>query len=109
MTAIPTRPPHGTSFQIDAPARIADPDEAVSFDELQLATRNHGLPLEALRYDVTPIGLHYLLVHYDIPAVDPASWRLTIDGHVVAAKKSRPGRVARTRAAHRARHDRVRR
>jgi DMSO/TMAO reductase YedYZ molybdopterin-dependent catalytic subunit len=50
--------------------------------ELQLATRNHGMPLEALRYPVTPAGLHYLLVHYDIPAVDPAAFRLTVGGHV---------------------------
>ncbi|MGH9735715.1 MAG: sulfite oxidase, partial [Candidatus Acidiferrales bacterium] len=26
----------------------------LSFEELQLAARNRGLPLEALRYDVTP-------------------------------------------------------
>ena len=51
-------------------------------DELALATRNHGLPLEALRYDVTPPGLHYVLVHYDIPAIDPTSWRLEIAGAV---------------------------
>ena len=25
------------------------------------------MPLEALRYDVTPAGLHYLLIHFDIP------------------------------------------
>ena len=53
-----------------------------SLEELQLATRNHGTPLEALRYDVTPVGLHYLLIHYDIPAVSAADWRLRIDGHV---------------------------
>ena len=41
--------------------------------ELRLATRNHGMPLEALAYDVTPAGLHYLLIHYDIPVVDPAA------------------------------------
>jgi len=35
--------------------------------ELALATRNHGFPLESLRYDLTPIGLHYLLIHFDIP------------------------------------------
>ena len=51
-------------------ARIAGPSEDVSLAELQLAARNHGLPLEALRYDVTPAGLHYLLVHYDIPLID---------------------------------------
>jgi sulfane dehydrogenase subunit SoxC len=56
--------------------------EGITLDELQLAARNHGLPLEALRYDVTPAGLHYLLIHYDIPAVDGGSWRLTIDGRI---------------------------
>jgi DMSO/TMAO reductase YedYZ molybdopterin-dependent catalytic subunit len=55
---------------------------AISLDQLQLAARNHGLPLEALAYPITPIGLHYLLIHYDIPAVDAASWRLTVDGDV---------------------------
>jgi DMSO/TMAO reductase YedYZ molybdopterin-dependent catalytic subunit len=55
---------------------------AVSLEELQLAARNHGMPLEALRYDVTPVGLHYLLIHYDIPVVDPHAWRLEIGGHV---------------------------
>lgn len=50
--------------------------------ELRLAARNHGMPLEALRYPITPVGLHYLLVHYDIPAVDPATWRLDLGGAV---------------------------
>jgi sulfane dehydrogenase subunit SoxC len=54
----------------------------ITLDELQLAARNHGMPLEALRYDVTPVGLHYLLIHYDIPVVDAAGWRLTLGGHV---------------------------
>jgi DMSO/TMAO reductase YedYZ molybdopterin-dependent catalytic subunit len=63
-------------------ARIAEPGEGVGLDELALATRNHGMPLEALRYDVTPPGLHYVLVHYDIPAVDAGSWRLEIGGTV---------------------------
>src|SRR6185436_10754166 len=40
------------------------------------------MPLEALRYDVTPAGLHYLLIHFDIPAADAFSWRLRIDGLV---------------------------
>jgi DMSO/TMAO reductase YedYZ molybdopterin-dependent catalytic subunit len=54
----------------------------ISREELQLAARNHGLPLEALRWDVTPIGLHYLLTHFDIPEVDVATWRLEIGGLV---------------------------
>ena len=40
------------------------------------------MPLEALAYDVTPVGLHYLLIHYDIPVVDPAAWRLGVGGDV---------------------------
>src|SRR4051794_29150172 len=55
---------------------------AVSQDELSLAARNHGMPLEALSYDVTPIGMHYLLTHYDVPRVDPATWTLEVDGAV---------------------------
>jgi sulfane dehydrogenase subunit SoxC len=54
----------------------------ISLQELQLAARNHGMPLEALRWDVTPIGLHYLLTHYDIPEVDAAAWRLEVGGLV---------------------------
>lgn len=57
-------------------------DGPLTFEELQLAGRNRGMPLEALRYDLTPTGLHYLLIHFDIPAVDAASWRLRIDGLV---------------------------
>jgi DMSO/TMAO reductase YedYZ molybdopterin-dependent catalytic subunit len=52
----------------------------ISLEELQLATRNHGLPLEALRYDITPVGLHYLLIHYDIPYIAQGDWRLRIRG-----------------------------
>jgi sulfane dehydrogenase subunit SoxC len=51
-------------------------------EELQLAFRNRGMPLEAMRYDLTPVGLHYLVVHWDIPPVDPATWRLSIGGCV---------------------------
>jgi DMSO/TMAO reductase YedYZ molybdopterin-dependent catalytic subunit len=54
--------------------------EGISLEELQLAARNHGMPLEALRYPVTPIGLHYLLTHYDVPDVAPDGWRLAIGG-----------------------------
>ena len=54
----------------------------ISRQELQLAARNHGMPLEALRWDITPVGLHYLLTHYDIPEVDVATWRLEVGGLV---------------------------
>ncbi|MEU6578375.1 sulfite oxidase [Streptomyces sp. NPDC046805] len=68
---------------VSAPARLAGPGEGIGRDELALAVRNHGLPLEALRHDVTPPGLHYVLTHYDIPYVpDGAGWTLTVDGAV---------------------------
>jgi DMSO/TMAO reductase YedYZ molybdopterin-dependent catalytic subunit len=50
--------------------------------EVALAARNRGMPLEALRYDVTPAGLHYLLIHFDIPA--QTSPTLRISGRVEA-------------------------
>jgi DMSO/TMAO reductase YedYZ molybdopterin-dependent catalytic subunit len=40
------------------------------------------MPLEVLREAITPIGLHYLLIHYDIPQVDVQTWRLEVDGRV---------------------------
>jgi len=41
--------------------------DGISLEELQLAARNHGMPLEALRYPVTPVGLHYLLIRPSSP------------------------------------------
>src|SRR5215475_13673155 len=68
--------------EFSAPGRVAGADEGIGLDELGLAARNHGIPLEALRYDLTPPGLHYLLIHYDIPVLDGPSWRLRVDGLV---------------------------
>ena len=68
--------------EISTPSRVAGPEETISEQELALAARNHGFPLEALRHDVTPLGLHYLLTHYDIPAIDPLAWRLRLRGRV---------------------------
>ncbi len=54
-------------------------------EELQLAVRNHSMPLEALRSDLTPPGLHYVLTHFDIPFLDAAHWHLRIGGAVQRA------------------------
>jgi sulfane dehydrogenase subunit SoxC len=56
--------------------------QGITEEELRLAARNHALPLEALRHDITPPGLHYLLIHYDIPDVDSAAFRLEVGGAV---------------------------
>ena len=57
-------------------------DSQLHREELQLALRNKAMPLEALRYNITPTGMHYTLIHYDIPFVDAATWRLSIGGQV---------------------------
>ena len=51
-------------------------------EEIQLALRNRGMPLEALRYSLTPTGMHFLLIHFDIPEVDAGKWQLKIGGLV---------------------------
>jgi DMSO/TMAO reductase YedYZ molybdopterin-dependent catalytic subunit len=51
--------------------------------EVRLANRNAGILLEALRHDVTPTGLHYLLNHFDVPYVaSAADWTLSVSGRV---------------------------
>jgi DMSO/TMAO reductase YedYZ molybdopterin-dependent catalytic subunit len=67
---------------VSTAARIAEAGEGISLEELALAARNHGMPLEAMRYDVTPPGLHYVLVHYDIPMLAADDWRLRVHGCV---------------------------
>jgi DMSO/TMAO reductase YedYZ molybdopterin-dependent catalytic subunit len=88
--------------EISTPARLAEPGDGISPQELALAARNHGMPLEAMRYDLTPPGLHYLLVHYDIPFLDERSWQLRVDGLVghpytldLAALRALPARTVR--------------
>lgn len=52
-----------------------------SESEVRLANRNSGIHLEMLRHDVTPIGMHYLLSHFDVPYVeDEQSWSLELNG-----------------------------
>jgi sulfane dehydrogenase subunit SoxC len=83
---------------VDVASAITD----LTLEELQLAGRNHALPLEALRYPLTPVGLHYLLIHFDIPAVDERTWRLDIGGRVdrplSLSLDDLKGRPARTHA-----------
>ena len=55
-------------------------------EEVGLALRNPGMPLEALRRPITPIGMHYVLVHFDVPDLDAGDLR---------AGRRRPGAHAR--------------
>lgn len=40
------------------------------------------MPLEAMRYPITPSGLHYMVIYFDIPDVDADTWRLNVGGLV---------------------------
>ncbi|MGG6383351.1 sulfite oxidase [Paenarthrobacter sp. NEAU-H11] len=68
-----------------APPAAAPTTGPLTPEELQLGARNHSMPLEALRRDITPPGLHYVLTHFDIPDVDASSWHLRISGAVEMA------------------------
>ena len=88
--------------ELSRPGRVADEGEGVGLDEVGLAARNHGMPLELMAHDVTPLGAHYLLTHYDIPLAVAASWTLEVGGRVrsplslsMADLRSRP-EVSRT-------------
>jgi DMSO/TMAO reductase YedYZ molybdopterin-dependent catalytic subunit len=88
--------------EISTPGRVAEPGEGISAYELALAARNHGMPLEAMRYDLTPPGLHYLLIHYDIPYLAGDTWQVRVDGLVtkpttldLAALRAMPARTVR--------------
>ena len=71
-------------------------------EEVSLAARNSGMPLEAAREEVTPPGLHYCLIHFDIPALAPPAWRLAVGGLVdrplqlsLEALRAMPARTVR--------------
>jgi sulfane dehydrogenase subunit SoxC len=51
-------------------------------DELEAASRNHAFYLEMLGLETTPAGAHYVVLHFDIPLVDAATWTLAVDGLV---------------------------
>jgi len=50
--------------------------------EVTLKSRCHGQQLEGLQYPITPAGMHYLLIHYDIPKIDEETYELRIEGKV---------------------------
>ena len=50
--------------------------------ETTLAFRNHGMHAELLREAVTPLGAHYLLIHFDIPHLSATDYTVAIGGRV---------------------------
>lgn len=72
----------GDRFPVVGDGSGLAPDSGFYREEVQLALRNRGMPLEGMRYPITPTGLHYLLVHFDIPDIRSADWRLKVGGLV---------------------------
>jgi hypothetical protein len=61
---------------------FATSQEEFTRQEVMFALRNAGMPLEGLRYPITPIGMHFHLIHFDIPSIDPTSYELPIEGRL---------------------------
>lgn len=68
-----------------------------SAPETILAFRNHGMQAELLREPITPLGAHFLLIHFDIPQLSSDDYSVTIGGRVrspavlpLAELKTRP-------------------
>ena len=65
------------------PDRPPPSSDLVSYEEVTLAFRCHGMHLEALRFPITPLGQHFVLIHFDVPYFAPTdSYSFTIGGRV---------------------------
>jgi len=62
--------------------RHTDRRDDITSAELQLAKRCHGAHIETLSQEVTAVGSHYLLIHYDVPYLNAETFRLTVCGLV---------------------------
>lgn len=50
--------------------------------ETTLAFRNHGMQAELLREAITPLGAHFLLIHFDVPQLEAENYSLAVGGRV---------------------------
>lgn len=77
----------------DIPTAERPPPQAnwrdFSASEVELAFRCHGMQAEFLREPITPLGAHFLLIHFDVPRLDARGYSVALGGHV-----RRPRRVA---------------
>ncbi|MGJ9420581.1 sulfite oxidase [Massilia sp. CMS3.1] len=78
-------PKNCTTVTLEPTAERVPPQEAssgFSGAETILAFRNHGMQAELLSEPITPLGCHYLLIHFDIPKLDATKYSLVIGGRV---------------------------
>lgn len=66
---------------IDRPPPEAD-TRVFSQEETTLAFRCHGMQDEFLDRPITPLGAHFLLIHFDVPDLKGEDYSLAIGGHV---------------------------
>lgn len=50
--------------------------------EIQSAFRNHSVLEELLGSDITPLGSHYLLIHFDVPTLSGENYSVALGGRV---------------------------
>jgi DMSO/TMAO reductase YedYZ molybdopterin-dependent catalytic subunit len=74
-TTVPDTP----TFERPKPQQASHVFSAV---ETELAFRNHGTHAEFLHKPLTPLGSHYLLIHFDAPWLDSDGYSLSIGGRV---------------------------
>jgi DMSO/TMAO reductase YedYZ molybdopterin-dependent catalytic subunit len=80
------------------PDRPPPSSELITYEEAVLAFRCHGMHLEALQLPITPLGQHFVLIHFDVPYfTEGDAYSFTIGGRVanpmtvtLAQLKARP-------------------
>src|SRR5215210_5119968 len=63
----------------DRPPPSAD---LISYEEAVLAFRCHGFHEEFFDQPITPLGSHYVLIHFDIPLLSADGYSITLGGRV---------------------------
>ena len=71
-----------TDDSIASPHIVEPTDGPLTWSELGMAYRCPAMPLDALRYERTPTGLHYQVVHFQIPGPGVVDGTVTIGGQV---------------------------
>ena len=78
--------PSGCTTVPDTPTPARPPPQdasrVFSAAETTLAFRNHGMQAEFLREPLTPLGGHYLLIHFDVPALQSEGYSIAVGGRV---------------------------
>ena len=56
--------------------------DLVSYEETRLAFRCHGFHLEMLDRQITPLGSHFQLIHFDVPRLSSTGYSVRVGGRV---------------------------